>query len=199
MQSFCEYYARKYDEALSLALDGLAYANSGPQGVRLTINCMARALGKLGDAEGVHRAIDQAYDLVSCNESPKGLPSSISFECYSSAQIASNAATAYVSLGMPEKVQQYIKIALPDINKSESPWSRSLVMIDYAVSLISSKEADLQHVEDLVLDALNISADRPIISIQQRAMEFARLAAQRWGEAGRFSDIRDAIYAREVR
>jgi transcriptional regulator with XRE-family HTH domain len=199
LQSFCEYYAREYDEALGLATNGLIYANSGPQSVRLTINCIARALGKLGDAEGVHRAIDGAYDLMSRNEAPNGLPSSISFECYSATQIASNAATAYVSLGMPEKVQQYVKIALPDINKSESSWSRSLVMIDYAISLVPSKEADLEHVSGLVIDALNISADRPIISIQQRTMEFVRQATQRWGAADRFSDIRRAIPVRDVR
>ncbi|WP_219461760.1 helix-turn-helix domain-containing protein [Nonomuraea rhizosphaerae] len=119
LQSFCEYYARNYDEALRLAEDGLTYAASGPQSVRLTINCMARARGKLGDAEGVHRAVDQAYDLMSRNEAPQGLPSSISFECYSAIQTASNAATAYVSLGIPEKAQQYVSMALPGIEKPD--------------------------------------------------------------------------------
>lgn len=199
MQSFCEYYARQYDEALRLAIDGLNYAQSGPQSVRLTINGVARATGKLGDAEDVHRAVDEAYDLMSRNDVPSGLPSSISFECYSAAQTASNAATAYVSLGVPEKVQHYVDLALPDISNSGSPWSRSLVMIDLAFSLIRPKEADLDRAAELVLGALSISAGRPIISVQQRTSEFVRDATHRWGSIRQVSAIRDAASTLEVR
>ena len=198
LQSFCEYYAGQYGEALRLAEDGLNYAQSGPQSVRLTVNGIARSLGKLGDAEGVHRAVDRAYDLMSRNDVPGGVPSSIALECYSVAQTASNAATAYVSLGMPEKVQQYIGVALPDISKSDSPWSRSLVMIDLARSLISCKDADLDHAVALVLEALGISADRPIISVRQRASEFVRDAAGRWGNLSQVSLVRDALPCTEA-
>jgi transcriptional regulator with XRE-family HTH domain len=199
LQSFCEYYAGQYDEALYLAEDGLNYAQSGPQGVRITINGVARALGKLGDAEGVHRAVDQAYDLMSCNDVPAGVPSSIAFECYSAAQTAGNAATAYVSLGIPEKVQHYVGLALPDISKSDSPWSRSLVMIDLARSLIRSKDADLDRAAALVLEALSISAGRPIISVRQRASEFARDATDRWGNLSQVSAVRDSLSCLEAR
>jgi transcriptional regulator with XRE-family HTH domain len=199
IQSFCEYYACRYDEALRFAEDGLSYAQSGPQSVRLTINGAARALGKLGDAEGVHRAVDQAYELMSRNDVPGGVPSSISFECYSAAQTASNAATSYVALGQPEKVQHYVGLALPEINKSESPWSRSLVMIDLAVSLIRAREADADHAAGLVIDALNISADRPIISVQQRTSEFIREATDRWGNLRQIGAVRDAASAMKVR
>lgn len=192
LQSFCEYYAGRYDQALRLAEDGLDYAKSGPQSVRLTINGAARALGKLGDAEGVHRAVDGAYDLMSRNDVPSGVPSSIAFECYSAAQTASNAATAYVALGMPDKVQHYVGLALPDISKSESPWSRSLVMIDLALSLIRPREADLDRAAGLVLDALVISAGRPIISVQQRTSEFVREATGRWGNTRQVSAVLDA-------
>lgn len=184
LQSFCEYYAGRYDEALCLAEDGLRYARSGPQTVRLTVNGVARALGKLGDAEGVHRTVDEAYDLMSRNDVPSGVPSSIAFECYSTAQTASNAATAYVSLGMPEKVQHYVGLALPDISKSDSPWSRSLVMIDLALSLIRSREAGLDRAAGLVLDALGISAGRPVISVQQRTSEFVSDAT---GAVGKYT------------
>jgi transcriptional regulator with XRE-family HTH domain len=195
LQSFCEYYAGRYDQALRLAEDGLDYARSGPQSVRLTINGVARALGKLGDAEGVHRAVDRAYDLMSRNDIPGGVPSSIAFDCYSAAQTASNAATAYVALGMPEKVQHYVGLALPDISKSESPWSRSLVMIDLALSLIRPAEANLDRAAGLVLDALSISAGRPVISVQQRTSEFAREATGRWGNTRQVSTIRSAASA----
>lgn len=192
-QSFCEYYAGRYDDALRLAQDGLKYARYGPQSVRLAINGMARAMGKLGDASGVERAVDQAYEFMSGNHVPGGVPSSIAFDCYSAAQTASNAATAYLSLGMSGKVQHYVDLALPDISRSSSPWSRSLVRIDLALSLIQPMPSDLDHAATLVLDALSISAGRPIISVQIRAAEFAREAAARWGAARQVSAVRDAI------
>lgn len=195
MQSFCEYYAQDYEEALRLAVDGLHYAKSGPQSVRLTINCAARAMGKLGDIEGVHRAVGEAYELMSRNDVPAGLPSSVKFECYSAAQTASNAATAYASLGVPDKVQEYIEFALPDINRYGSPWSRSLVMIDSAVSMIPAKSSDMEHASALMLDALGISAHQPVISVQQRATEFVRQATERWGEMRHVTEVRQAISA----
>lgn len=198
LQSFCEYYAGRYDEAVTLAKDGLGYAQSGPQSVRLTINGVARAMGKLGDAEEVRRAVDKAYELMSRNDVPGGVPSSISFDCYSAAQTASNAATAYVSLAMPEKVQHYVGLALPEISKSESPWSHSLVLIDLALSLVRAKEVDLDHATALVLDALSISAGRPISSVKQRTLEFARDVRSRWGAVPQASAIADALSAMET-
>jgi transcriptional regulator with XRE-family HTH domain len=195
MQSFCEYYAGRYDDALSLAADGLACASGGPQGVRLAINGMARALGKLGDAEGVHRAVGEAMDLMDASDAPGGVPSSITLGCYSRAQTASNAATAYVSLGMPEQVQHYIGQAMPEISTSGSPWGRSLVMIDLAFSHIRSRDADLERATGLVLEALSISADRPVISVRQRAAEFIRDATATWGSNPRVCTVRDAAAA----
>ena len=195
MQSFCEYYAGRYPDALRLAEDGLGYAQSGPQSVRLTINGAARALGKLGDTEGVHRAVDRACDLMARNDVPAGVPSSIAFDCYSAAQTASNAATAYVSLGLPDRVQHYVGLALPDISTSDSPWSRSLVMIDLALSLIRPPEADLDHATELMLNALVISADRPIISVRQRTAEFVRDVTNRWGKTRQAGVILDAAPA----
>ncbi len=195
MQSFCEYYAGHYDEALRLAEDGLTYARSGPQSIRLTINGVARALGKLGDAQGVYRAVGQAYDLMASNDVPGGMPSSISLGCYSAAQTASNAATAYVALGMTGKVQHFVELALPDISAAESPWSRSLVMIDLAMSHVRSADGqggDLDQAASLVLDALAISANRPVISVTQRTSEFVRDATQRWGTVRQVSAVRDA-------
>jgi len=83
---------------------------------------------------------------------------------------------------MTEKVQYYVNLALPEISKSDSPWSRSLVMIDLARSLIrSEKSADLDRAVQLVLDAISISSGRPVISVQQRISEFVRDAIGRWG------------------
>jgi transcriptional regulator with XRE-family HTH domain len=121
MQSFCEYYAGRYDDALNLARDGLRYAAGGPQSVRLLANGAARALGKLGDAEGVHRTVADAWGLMSRNEPPNGIPSSITLGCYSQDQIAANAATAYVSLGMPRQVREHIQLAMPRRRRSRVP------------------------------------------------------------------------------
>jgi hypothetical protein len=195
LQSFCEYYAGRYDEAVHLANDGLTYARSGPQSVRLTINGKARALGKLGDIKGVDRAVGESYELMSLNDVPDGVPSSIALDCYSEAQTASNAATAYVSLGVPEKVQHYASLALPEISKSDSPWSRSLVMIDLAVSQVRAAHADLEHASTLVNDALAISAGRPVISVQQRTSEFVHDVVSRWGNVPQARMIRDAVSA----
>jgi len=199
LQSFCEYYAGRYDEALELARDGMSYAHSGPQSVRLAINGAARAMGKLGDAKGVHRAVDEAHELMSRNDAPGGVPSSISLECYSAAQIASNAATAYVSLAMPEKVQHYVDLAMPEISKSESPWSRSLVTIDLALSLVRARDADLDRATMLVLDALSISAGRPIISVLKRALEVANAIVDRWGDVPQAKAILDATASFKTR
>lgn len=191
LQSFCEYYAGSYREALLLAKDGLTFAQSGPQSVRLTVNGMARAMGKLGDAEGVSRAVEEAYELMSRNDVPVGVPSSIALDCYSAAQTASNAATAYVSLGVPDQVQRYVNLALPDISTSGSPWSRSLVMIDLASSYVRSQDPDLDRATELAVEALRISEHRPIISVQQRASELIRDASVRWGDTRQVNVIRE--------
>jgi hypothetical protein len=195
LQSFCEYYAGRYDKALMLASDGLDYARSGPQSVRLKINGAARALAKLGDVKGVERAVEEAHELMSLNDAPSGVPSSISLDCYSAAQIASNAATAYLAVAIPEKVQYYAGLALPEISKSNSPWSHSLVLIDVATSCLRSKEADLDHASALVHDALVISMGRPVISVQQRATEFLHDIIGRWGNIPQSRTIRDTISA----
>jgi len=156
-------------------------------------------MGKLGDADGVRRAVENAYELMLLNDVPSGVPSSISLECYSAAQAASNAATAYLSLGESEKVQEYVSQAMPEIDVSESPWSRSLVMIDLSSSLIRSREADLDRATGLIIDALSISDGRPIISVQQRTAEFVRDASDRWGKSTQIDALRDAMLALEGR
>src|SRR5260370_12427730 len=132
---------------------------------------------------------------MASNDVPGGVPSSISLGCYSAAQPASNAATAYVALGMTGKVQHFVELALPDISAAESPWSRSLVMIDLAMSHVRSADGqggDLDQAASLVLDALAISANRPVFCVAQRTSEFVRDATQRWGTVRQVSAVRDA-------
>ncbi|UGT68311.1 hypothetical protein LTT66_35070 [Nocardia gipuzkoensis] len=193
LQSFCEYYAGQYDEALRYAQDGLAHAGYGPQRARLAINGVARAMGKLGDVEGVHHAVDQAYERLSHNGEPAVVPSSISLEGYSPAQVAGNAATSYLSLAMPEKVEQYAALALPEMNQTNSPWGRSLVMIDLARSHVLTKDADLDAATSIMLDALGVSPGKPMMQVRRRVSEFVQDATARWGDTLQLRAVREAL------
>ncbi|WP_433727811.1 hypothetical protein ACQP0C_37200 [Nocardia sp. CA-129566] len=127
------------------------------------------------------------------NKAPTGVPTSIALECYGPAQVAGNAATAYLSLAMPNKVEQYVELALPEMSSADSPWGRSLVMIDLARSQILSAEADLDYAAAIMIDALNISAGKPMVSLQQRAAEFVHQAIDRWGNLSQLHAIHDAL------
>lgn len=194
LQSFCAYYLQDYAAALDLAVDGLRHAGAGPQSVRLAVNGAARAMGKLGDVQGVHRMVGEAREMLCRQDNvPPGIASSIDFGCYSEAQVASNAATAYVSLGMPEQVRHHLDRALPDITADGSPWSRALVVIDLATAVTQSREADLEKACELVLEALDVTKDRPVISVYQRATEFARYATERWSQTRELDAVHDAL------
>ncbi|WP_067690487.1 helix-turn-helix domain-containing protein [Nocardia jejuensis] len=195
LQSFCEYYAGQYLDALRYAEDGFASGQPNSQTVRLMINGAARAMGKLNDAEGVERIVDAAFDVLARSDAPDGMPSSVSLGCYSPAQTAGNAATAYVSLGRPDKVAEYARLAMPEISRSGSPWSRSLVAIDMAHSHIGAEQGDPGYAADLVLGALDTSAGKPVVSVRKRAAEFVRDARRQWGALEKIAAVRDAVMA----
>ncbi|MFI2344955.1 hypothetical protein [Nocardia gamkensis] len=193
IQSFCEYYAGQYGTAAHFAEDGLVRAAGGPQSARLAINGVARAKGKLGDTEGVHQAVEQAHEILSRCGSPIGVPSSISLGSYSAAQVAGNAATAYLSLAMPNRVEEYASHALAEMSEANSPWGRSLVKIDVARSHVLSAEADLDAAADIMLDALDPSRGTLMIQVRRRGLEFVRDAAARWGDTSTLRVIRDML------
>ncbi|MEV4204296.1 hypothetical protein [Nocardia salmonicida] len=193
MQSFCEYYAGDYDKSLQFAEDGLARADGGPQMARLAINGVARAKGKLGDTAGVHRAVGHAHELLEHYGAPAGVPSSIALESYSPAQVAGNAATAYLSLAMPDQVETYANHALAEMSETSSPWGRSLVKIDVARSHVLSKDADLDAAAEIMLGALDPSRGTPMIQVRRRGMEFVQDATARWGDTPALRDIRDML------
>ncbi|MFF0527525.1 hypothetical protein ACFYT3_03965 [Nocardia amikacinitolerans] len=193
LQSFCEYYAGQYDRALRYAQDGLTRAGSGPQHARLAINGVARAKGKLGDVEGVHRAVEEAYEHLARSSAPEGAPSSISLESYSPAQVAGNAATSYLSLAMRDKVEQYVDLALPEMNEKNSPWGRSLVMIDLARSHVLAENADLDAAAGIMLAALDVSNGRPMMQVIRRGSEFLADATARWGDTSPLRAVRAAL------
>jgi hypothetical protein len=191
-QSFCEYYAKNYKLAVDLARDGQGYAGSGPQGIRLAVNGEARALGKLGNTAGVHSAVDRAYDLAAKLSTPPGVSPCISFGGYSDARTASNAATAYVALGLPEHVSKHVEAAMPVFEASESKWSQSLIRLDLANSIVASPHGDAEQAGTLVQQALAFAADNPITSVVQRSNDFTR-AAKKWQGVKAIRDAQDAI------
>jgi transcriptional regulator with XRE-family HTH domain len=197
-QSFCEFYAGDFRAARDLARDGLRYAAGGVQGVRLAVNGEARALGKLGDVEGVHRSVDLAYALMEKHPSVLGVSSPVSFGGYSLARTASNAVTAYVPLRLPDFVQEHAEIAMPEFEASESRWSQSLLRLDLANSLIISPNPDVERGCSLVAEALDISKDRPITSVIQRSREFIS-AASPWADSQTIQNIKDVLKAAEIR
>jgi len=93
------------------------------------------AYGQAPRFPAAHRS-GEADDLILRNNGPDGIASSITLGCYSQAQAVSNAATEYVPLEMPDKVQHYIDLAMPEIISCGSPWSQSLVKIDLAFSFL---------------------------------------------------------------
>lgn len=192
-QSFCEYYAGRYHEALRFAQAGLSLGVSGPQRVRLEVNGVAGALGKLGDVSGVERAVDEAYKVMDRNSAAGGNASSISLEKYSSAQVAGNAATAYLSLRMPDRVEVHVRKALDEMDASEYPWGRSLVKIDFARSIVLSPKADLEHAISLLSDALGTHAGGPTVPMRTRAAEFAQDIAAIWGDSPHLRTVRAVI------
>jgi tetratricopeptide (TPR) repeat protein len=180
-ESFCAYYQGNYRAAADLARDGQRYAKGGPQAVRLAINGEARALGKLRDFQGVNEAVDRAYRLADEFDAEPGVSPCISFGVYSPARTASNAATAYVSLGAPERVAEYADLVMPVFEASESRWSQSLVRLDIARAMIAADRPEPEQAAGLVTEALMLSADRPITSVLSRSREFLTASA-RWSE-----------------
>lgn len=197
-ESFCAYYMGDYRRAADLARDGQRYARTGPQAVRLAINGEARALAKLGDARGVDEAVSRAFRLSDRFEPVPGVSPCISFGLYSQARTASNAATAYVALRQPERVQEYADQAMPVFESSQSCWSQSLVRLDIATALVVAERPEPEQAGRLVTDALTISAERPITSVLSRSREFLSVAS-RWSKLPEIVEVAETLRAAERR
>ncbi|WP_280467624.1 hypothetical protein [Nocardia cyriacigeorgica] len=196
MQSFCEYYAGCYPEALRFAEAGVAAAAGGPQSVRLIVNGVARAKGKLGDAEGVRRAVDEAYQLQSRSDEGTAQRSSISLDGYSSAQLAGNGATAYLSLAMPDEVERYGRFALREMPAEQSPWGWALVQLDMARAHVMSADGDFDAAVTIMGEILDQTNGPFMTPVRCRAMEFVDDAAARWGQLPQLRENRAQVVGR---
>lgn len=181
-QSLAAYYRKRYREALDLAEAGVDLAGSSRQRIRLLSNGVARAAGKLGDKRRVHQALSEALDLAERGDGPTGMTSCIDLGPYSWARTAANAATAYLSVGDYARVLTLTKTLKPAVEAADSDWSRSLVTLDEATALTMAAGADLEHAAAVGMEALQISASKPITSVATRTRELAASLRQRGSE-----------------
>lgn len=182
-QSFASYYRRDYTKAVEYARDGLRAAGSGPQAVRLMINCEARALAFLpGCKRDAERAVAQAYKVADQLDVPEGISPCISFEPYSRGRLIANAITVFQTLGEAERAVDLVTEIEATVQTANSAWSRSLIDLDHAAILLHCSDPEVEKAMDLACSALAASAHRPITSVVERGRALAR-------SAGRFGSL----------
>jgi DNA-binding XRE family transcriptional regulator/tetratricopeptide (TPR) repeat protein len=178
-QSLVEYYDGRYLDAVAFARAGQRIAPSGVHAARLAANGEARALARMGDRQGTDLAVGRALELSST--SPTGTPvsESLSLDSYCTARVAANAATAYLSLGLPERALPFARQALPAFDLAQLHGPRALTRLDLATAYAMSGDTEMQQATDLVGQALTITAATPFASVARRAGEFVRMARPR--------------------
>ena len=191
-QSFAAYYRKRYKEALDLAEAGVELAGQSRQRIRLLSNGVARAAGKLGDRRTVRRAVGEALDMAERADGPVAMASCIDLEPYGWARTAANAATAYLAVGDHEQVLKLTADLRLIVEASDSDWSRSLVKLDEATALTLQARADLEHAAAVGVEALEISASKPIASVATRTNELA-VSLQRQGCGHAALNLLDAV------
>ena len=177
-QSFCAYYQHRYHDALNLARVGITLAGDDGQRIRLLVNGVARAAGRLGERDVVDRAVASAFEGLDA-ASPTKMTSCIDLAPYGQARVLANAATAYLSVGEPARALTLVEQLRVTVAESESDWSRALVGLDEATALVLHPDADLAHAAEVGSAALAVSAHNPIASIAGRATELVRHLSSR--------------------
>lgn len=193
-QSFGAYYQCDYRRAYELAVRGRGLAPSSSQSIRLLSNGEARALAQLGDRAGAEEALGRALALLEKHDVVPRLTACISFEPYGYSRFAANAATAYVPLGDTRQVLHYTSDIEPEVERSDSDWSRALVRLDIATTLLRQNDADLEQSLTLAQEALRMCSDRPIRSVWQRAVT-VQSYAQRWASEPRVKEFSNQLRA----
>ncbi|GAA1934983.1 hypothetical protein GCM10009716_47530 [Streptomyces sodiiphilus] len=178
-RSLALYYDGRYAEADACAAAAADRAPRSEQLIRLLANGRARALAKIGDAEGARRAIGQALALSDMHDVPQGITPCISFEPYGNARTLANAVTAHVALGSIDHVLRNAAAIDDLVESSDSAWSRSLVRLDVASALLQQPSPDLEQALTLGTEALRLCGDTPIRSVLQRSRDL-RDQAQQW-------------------
>ncbi len=168
-QALTEYYAGEYTDCLALAMAGLEYSRGGAQQARLLVQGQARAAGKLGDLHMVQAAIERAQGLARPNP-PGTVSPCLALDGYCQARIDGNAATALLSAGDLTGSRRAAFAALGPFDAAEMTGPRSLTRIDIALTYLSEDDPD--RAAHLVVEALSISASRPIATVAMRTGQF---------------------------
>lgn len=194
-QSFAAYYRQRYDQAVTYARDGLTYAADGPQAIRLHVNCEARALAFLpGRRREAETAVGKAYELADVHHVPTGLGPCIAFDPYPAGRVVANAITVYQTLGQPERALTLIAEIGSTLAESDSAWSRALIGIDHAATLLQQPDRDVEHAMTVAVAAVDAAAGSPITSIVQRGRALVG-ADKPWGSAAAAVELRDRLRA----
>jgi transcriptional regulator with XRE-family HTH domain len=192
-QSLIEYYAGDFAGSLALARDGQRLAaRSSPQRIRLAVNGEARAAGKLGDHRGVDEAVDRAHALLSEQPPAPAVSASLSLTSYCAARTDGNAATAYLSVGRMDKVEQLAGRAVDMFAALGHTGPLAMTRLDLAVAALRGNHPDPERGAQLVLAALElpgISSFQPVI--ERAATTLPEL--RRWPKMAAVSEAIDAV------
>ncbi len=191
--SFGLYHSGRYGQADACAAAAVERAPSHAQAIRLLSNGRARALAKTGDRRAVEQVIEQALGLSDLHEASTGLTSCISFEPYGRARTLANAVTPHVALRDTTQVLRDAEHIDDLVEHSTSSWSRALVRLDVATTLLQQRTPDIDHAMTLSREALRLCANTPISSVYQCSRDLLE-QAEPWRD---HSAVRD--YGHEFR
>jgi transcriptional regulator with XRE-family HTH domain len=192
-QSFAAYYRQRYDQAVTFARDGLTYAGDGPQAIRLHVNCEARALAFLpGRRREAETAVGRAYELADAHHVPAGLGPCIAFDPYPVGRVIANAITVHQTLGQPDRALVLIDQIGATLAESDSAWSRALIGLDHAATLLQQPDRDVDHAMAIASTAVDAAAGSPITSIVQRGRALVGVDKP-WGRAAAAVELRDRL------
>ncbi len=191
-QSFIAYYAGDYHEALAYAEDGQRRAPRSPHGVRLALNGEARALARLGDTYGVDDAVDRGFTLLNDFPAVTEVSASLNLGVYCLARATANAATAYLALGQPDKVQRYAAPALAAFDREKLRGPQALTRLDLATAALMSPDPEPERAAQLAAEAIAVSAPHRLESVNLRAHEFLD-RARPWASHPRMRAVADLV------
>jgi tetratricopeptide (TPR) repeat protein/transcriptional regulator with XRE-family HTH domain len=190
-QSLIAYYAGDYHGALDLARDGQRHARGGIHSVRLAINGEARALARLNDAIGVDEAVDRAFNLLTVHPAVQGVSPSLTLSVYCHARSAANAATAYLVLGRPRQVDEFVQVAIDAFDRAGLRGPQALSRLDLATALLMPG-GDLDRACAVAAEAMAVISTDVFESVALRSAEFVG-AAQPWGRSPLVRDVRELL------
>lgn len=190
-QSLIAYYTGDYVRALDLARDGQRLARRGIHSVRLTVNGEARALARLHDRAGVDEAVQRTFELLETFPQADGVSASLTTGVYCPARAAANAATAYLLLAEPTRVDDHVQRAITAFDEKGLRGPQALSRLDLATALLMPG-GDLERACAVARQAMTVTGSDAFASVTLRAHEFLALA-QPWHRQPAVREIHDLV------